>query len=113
MTIYSQLYRSNSKINSLIKIPSTKLSKLSPRNHEGLINQNNYPTPFTYSPNYNGIIAKVKNCNSFFENLFILACLYNTKTKENIKKSIIRKVCFSYDQGMDIKVAKLENLIEL
>lgn len=59
---YAELYKKNSPLKNSVKIPGIKLSKLSPRNHVGLINQNNYPTPFTYSPNLNSIKPKVKNC---------------------------------------------------
>ena len=39
----------------MIKIPIIDLGKLSRRNHKRLINLNNYPSPLTYSPNYDCI----------------------------------------------------------
>lgn len=109
---YAELNKKNSPLKNFVKIPGIELNKSSPRNHIGLINRNNYPTPFTYSPYFNSIKPKVKNCKFFLKFLFA-ACVYNTKTKENIKKKIIRKVCFSYDQSKDIRVSKLKNLIDL
>jgi len=39
------------------------------RTYEGLINDNNYPTPMTYNPRFNVVQPNVKSCNLFLSKI--------------------------------------------
>jgi len=62
---YADVIKKNSKKKSPFNIPSISIKRAPGRTYEGLINDNNYPTPMTYYPKYNGVFPNVKSCKFY------------------------------------------------
>jgi len=59
---YSEVIKKNAKKKSPFNIPSISIGRMPGRTNEGLINENNFPTPLTYYPKFNAVQPNVKSC---------------------------------------------------
>lgn len=63
---YSEVIKKNAKKKAPFNIPSISMRRVPGRTYEGLINDNNYPTPLTYYPKFDAVQPNVKSCNFLF-----------------------------------------------
>lgn len=57
---YSDFMKKNTKKKAPYKIPTINIGRISSRNNNGLINENNYPGPLSYNPKYEYVDPKVR-----------------------------------------------------
>jgi len=77
---YSEVIKRNPKKKAPFNIPSLYMGRSPGRTYEGLINDNNYPTPLTYYPKYNAVQPNVRSCKILFLiNLFKIIHIFIKK----------------------------------
>ncbi len=128
---YNDFYKSSTTTKKSIKklkplknynIPGTiKIGKTAPRDDTFFVNYNNFPSPSYYNPSKRSIMPRERDGNNnilyfilfyfiilkFFKKVFV-----NKNDYMRNKKSVIKKIFYSYDQSIDLPLIKLKNEID-